>query len=38
MLQTIREVHAGNYYAYGYRKMWLALSRAGRSVVTASSA
>ncbi len=32
LLQTIREVHAGNYYAYGYRKMWLALSRAGEQV------
>jgi putative transposase len=31
-LETIREVHAANYYAYGYRKMWLALRRAGESV------
>ena len=32
LLTTIREVHAANYYAYGYRKMWLALKRAGESV------
>ena len=32
LLETIREVHAANYYAYGYRKMWLALKRAGESV------
>jgi len=32
LLETIREVHAANYYAYGYRKMWLALARAGESV------
>jgi putative transposase len=32
LLQTIREVHAANYYAYGYRKMWLALGRAGEDV------
>ena len=24
----IRQLHAANYYAYGYRKMWLALQRA----------
>ena len=28
----IRELHAANYYAYGYRKMWLALRRAGETV------
>jgi putative transposase len=32
LLETIREVHAANYYAYGYRKMWLALQRAGETV------
>ena len=32
LLETIREVHAANYYAYGYRKMWLALGRAGEDV------
>ena len=29
LLNRIREVHASNYYAYGYRRMWLALRRAG---------
>jgi len=28
----ILEVHAANYYAYGYRKLWLALKRAGEDV------
>ena len=28
----IRELHAANYYAYGYRRMWKALQRAGESV------
>jgi putative transposase len=32
LVDQIREVHAANYYAYGYRKMWLALQRAGESV------
>jgi putative transposase len=32
LLETIGEVHAANYYAYGYRKMWLALHRAGETV------
>ena len=32
LLASIREVHAANYYAYGYRKMWLALHRAGHDV------
>jgi putative transposase len=32
LLETICEVHAANYYAYGYRKMWLALGRAGEHV------
>ncbi len=32
LLETIRKVHAANYYAYGYRKMWLALGRAGQQV------
>jgi transposase InsO family protein len=32
LLGRVRDVHAANYYAYGYRKMWLALRRAGESV------
>ncbi len=32
LVEQIREVHAANYYAYGYRKMWLALGRAGHEV------
>ena len=28
----IRELHAANYYAYGYRRMWKALQRAGERV------
>jgi putative transposase len=31
LLERIREVHAANYYAYGYRRMWKALRRAGES-------
>ena len=38
LLARIRELHAANYYAYGYRKMWLALKRAGEAwAATASS-
>lgn len=29
---VIREVHADNYEAYGYRRRWKALSRAGERV------
>jgi putative transposase len=29
LLQRIREIHAANYYAYGSRRMWKALKRAG---------
>jgi putative transposase len=29
LLGRIREIHAANYYAYGYRRMWVALARAG---------
>ena len=29
LLGRIRELHAANYYAYGYRRMWKALLRAG---------
>jgi transposase InsO family protein len=29
LLERIRELHASNYYAYGYRRMWKALRRAG---------
>jgi transposase InsO family protein len=32
LLDCVRELHAANYYAYGYRKMWLALRRAGERV------
>jgi putative transposase len=32
LLARIRELHAANYYAYGYRRMWLALRRAGEQV------
>ena len=32
LLDRIREVHAANYYAYGYRRMWKALRRAGETV------
>jgi putative transposase len=32
LLCRIRELHAANYYAYGYRRMWKALRRAGEQV------
>jgi putative transposase len=32
LLDRILELHAANYYAYGYRKLWLALTRAGETV------
>ena len=32
LLGRIRELHAANYYAYGYRRMWKALRRAGEAV------
>jgi putative transposase len=32
LLERIRELHAANYYAYGYRRMWKALGRAGEQV------
>jgi putative transposase len=32
LVEQIRGLHAANYYAYGYRKMWLALRRAGETV------
>ncbi len=32
LLARIRETHAANYCAYGYRRMWLALRRAGEPV------
>ncbi len=32
LLVRIRELHAANYYAYGYRRMWKALRRAGEQV------
>jgi putative transposase len=32
LLGRIREIHAANYYAYGSRRMWVALKRAGEPV------
>jgi putative transposase len=32
LLARIRELHAANYYAYGYRRMWKTLRRAGERV------
>ena len=32
LLALIGELHAANYYAYGYRRMWKALLRAGEQV------
>ena len=32
LLGVICELHAANYYAYGYRRMWKALGRAGEAV------
>jgi putative transposase len=32
LLARIRELHACNYYAYGYRRMWKTLRRAGERV------
>ena len=32
LLERIRELHAANYYAYGARRMWKALARAGEHV------
>ena len=32
LLERIRELHAANYDAYGYRRMWRALRRAGERV------
>lgn len=32
LLTVIETTHAANYCAYGYRKMWLALKRAGETV------
>jgi putative transposase len=32
LLGQIKEIHAVNYYAYGYRRMWKALQRAGEPV------
>ena len=29
LLARMRELHAANYYAYGYRRMWKALRRSG---------
>jgi putative transposase len=32
LLGRIEELHASNYYAYGYRRMWKALQRSGEQV------
>jgi putative transposase len=32
LLGRIEELHAANYFAYGYRRMWKALGRAGEQV------
>jgi len=32
LLDRIRELHAANYYAYGSRRMWVALNRGGEQV------
>jgi putative transposase len=32
LTERIRDLHAANYCAYGYRRMWLALRRAGETV------
>jgi putative transposase len=32
LLERIRQLHAANYYAYGSRRMWKALQRAGEPV------
>ena len=32
LVERIREVHAANYFAYGYRRMWKALVRGGEPV------
>ena len=32
LLERIHELHAANYFAYGYRRMWKTLLRAGESV------
>ena len=32
LLERIRTLHAANYYAYGYRRIWKALLRAGEQV------
>jgi hypothetical protein len=32
LLGRIRELHAANYYAYGYRRLWKPLRRAGERV------
>jgi HTH-like domain len=31
-MERIRELHAANYYAYGSRRMWKTLRRAGEDV------
>ena len=36
LLERIRELHAANYYAYGSRRMWKALRRAGEASAAAA--
>ena len=32
LLERIQQLHASNYHAYGYRRMWKTLRRAGEQV------
>ena len=32
LLEVIKTVHEQNYFAYGYRRMWIALKRSGEHV------
>jgi putative transposase len=36
LLERIKEVHKANYWAYGYRRTWIALQRAGEEVGAAA--
>jgi putative transposase len=36
LLARIREIHEANYCAYGYRRTWIALQRAGDEVAGAA--
>jgi len=37
LLERIRELHAANYYAYGFRRTWKALRRMDEPVGRAAS-